>query len=84
MIVELKKGKKSMGHIEITTELIGKAMYFPNIDGTHIKVPYGYECFYDDGVEYRVRRFFDVTKKSKRQIKTLLDNFKPYSPERTK
>jgi hypothetical protein len=69
MIVELKKGKKTIGQIETNTPLLGKAMHFVQVK---IVVPIGYECFYDDGVEYRVRKFFDVSRKSKRQIALLL------------
>jgi hypothetical protein len=78
-VIELRRNKKVFGTIEINADLlIGKTVVFLIMDRCgweEIKLPIGCLCTEYDGVTYKVTRYLDVTRKSKRQIKLLLDSY---------
>lgn len=77
---ELYDGKKVIGIYYINFKLTGKFRYFfigPSLlkrGKTYemISVPIGYRMILDNGVDYTIRRFLDVKRKSKRQKKLLI------------
>ena len=79
--IELRRGGKIVGSILVHPPVFGDHMVFPLMPSPlkqvygrryeSISVPIAYEVVKDDGIEYTVRRYLDVRKKSKRQIEML-------------
>lgn len=78
---ELWNGKEVLGHIEFKTPIFGQAVVI-SFAPSPLKEEYGkkyetitlpvlYRCINDDGMDYTIRRCFDVRRKSKRQIERL-------------
>lgn len=73
---EFFDGKKVLGYYSTSTPISGKFLIIPAINNENfefIKVPILYRKIYDDGVDITFRICLNVIKKSKRQIKLLLN-----------
>lgn len=77
---DVYRGNILIGKISLSTQIVGKAIVFPTISSLKeyynrryetIILPIGYRCIYDDGVEYRVRRILNATRKSDRQLNAI-------------
>lgn len=83
--VELWNGKKVVGYIFTSTQLLGKGLSFYISPGIFKEVyqkkyetiflPLDHRIIFNDGVDFTYRAFFNVSKKSKRQIKLLLNAY---------
>jgi hypothetical protein len=72
---ELWKGKKMVGLLLSTDKIVGHEFIVPEKIGNKIQkitLPISFRVISDDGVDVHYRRVLDVTKKSKRQINSLM------------
>lgn len=74
---ELRKSNKIVGYYTTKLTLCGNYFPIPVLNYIHkvetIEVPISYICIKDDGIEYTIRRYLDVSYKSKRQIDLIKD-----------
>lgn len=88
LVVDLWNGKEVVGqvrHSPFAGVIAGKAVNYTLSPGPlkeayakryeSIELPIDYRCIKDDGVEYTIRRCFNVQRKSKRQVGLLLQYF---------
>jgi hypothetical protein len=77
---DVYRGNILIGKIGLSTQIIGKAVVFPTVSILKeqynrryetVLLPIEYKRIYDDGVEYRVRRIFNATRKSDRQLNAI-------------
>lgn len=77
-VYELFNGKTAIGTITLMAPVIGKGINIPTVTpfGTKWETVFlkiGYRQISDNGVDYTIRRYLDVRKKSKRQIDLIKD-----------
>ena len=75
---DLVNGKnKTVGQISISCRAMGKSVLIPrysilkepyNCKKPYIELPIGFTQVYDDGVEYRIKRFLSVKGLKKREV----------------